>query len=91
MRQVENKCMLITYANSMGGDLKALEQVLDRHFSWELGGVHILPFFPSSGDRSFAVINYDIVDPAFGTWEDIERLSEKYTLQDGGIQRITRQ
>ena len=68
--------MLITYANSMGKNLKELEQVLDKHFSRELGGVHILPFFPSSGDRGFAVINYDIVDPAFGTWEDIRRLSE---------------
>ena len=80
MKPIENKCMLITYANSMGGDLKTLEQVLDRHFSRELGGVHILPFFPSSGDRGFAVVNYDIVDPDFGTWEDIERLNEKYFL-----------
>lgn len=80
MKPIENKCMLITYANSMGKNLKELEQVLDKHFSRELGGVHILPFFPSSGDRGFAVINYDIVDPAFGTWEDIRRLSEKYFM-----------
>ncbi len=80
MRQLENKCMLITYADSMGGDLKQLEEILDTHFSRELGGVHILPFFPSSGDRGFAVINYDMVDPAFGTWEDIERLGKKYFL-----------
>ena len=80
MRKIENKCMLITYADSMGGDLKALEHVLDTYFKAEIAGVHILPFFPSSGDRGFAVINYDIVDPAFGTWEDIDRLAEKYTL-----------
>ena len=80
MRKIENKCMLITYADSMGGDLKALEHVLDTYFKEEIAGVHILPFFPSSGDRGFAVINYDIVDPAFGTWDDIDRLAEKYTL-----------
>ena len=80
MRQIENKCMLITYADSMGGDLKALEHVLDTYFKEEIAGVHILPFFPSSGDRGFAVINYDEVDPSFGTWEDIDRLAEKYTL-----------
>ncbi len=80
MKPIENKCMLITYADSMGGDLKKLEQVVDKHFSRELGGIHILPFYPSSGDRGFAVVNYDIVDPAFGTWEDIDRLGEKYYL-----------
>lgn len=80
MRPIENKCMLITYADSMGGDLKALEHVLDTYFKEEIAGVHILPFFPSSGDRGFAVINYNMVDPAFGTWEDIDHLAEKYTL-----------
>lgn len=80
MRQIENKCMLITYADSMGGDLKALEHVLDTYFKDEIAGVHILPFFPSSGDRGFAVINYDTVDPKFGTWKDIDRLAGKYTL-----------
>ena len=80
MKKTENKCMLITYADSMGGDLKALEHVLDTYFRDEIAGVHILPFFPSSGDRGFAVINYDKVDPAFGTWEDIDRLAEKYFL-----------
>lgn len=80
MKNIENKAMLITYADSMGTDLKALDRVLDKHFAGVFGGVHVLPFFPSSGDRGFAVVNYDIVDPAFGTWEDIDRLGEKYYL-----------
>lgn len=80
MKNIENKAMLITYADSMGTNLKALERVLDKHFDGVFGGVHVLPFFPSSGDRGFAVVNYDIVDPAFGTWEDIDRLGEKYYL-----------
>ena len=80
MKQVENKIMLITYANTMGKDLTALNDVLDRYFKGVFGGVHVLPFFPSSGDRGFAVIHYDTVDPAFGTWEDIDRLGEQYYL-----------
>ena len=80
MKKVENKIMLITYANTMGKDLKELEQVLEEKFKDVIGGLHILPFFPSSGDRGFAVINYDIVEPEFGTWEDIDRLSEKYYM-----------
>lgn len=80
MKKVENTAMLITYANTMGKDLKALDEVLDRHFEGVFGGIHILPFFPSSGDRGFAVINYDDVSPEFGTWEDIDHLGEKYYL-----------
>ncbi|MEX1377251.1 MAG: sucrose phosphorylase [Eubacteriales bacterium] len=80
MKKIENKVMLITYANSMGKNLQELDNVLDKHFDGVFGGVHILPFFPSSGDRGFAVINYDIVEPSFGTWEDIDTLSDKYYL-----------
>lgn len=80
MKRVENKIMLITYANTLGKDLSRLEAVLDTHFPGVFGGLHILPFFPSSGDRGFAVIHYDTVDPAFGAWEDIDRLGEKYYL-----------
>ncbi len=80
MKKVENKIMLITYANTMGENLSALDRVLKRHFRGVFGGVHVLPFFPSSGDRGFAVIHYDDVDPAFGTWEDIDRLGEQYYL-----------
>jgi len=80
MKKVENTIMLITYADSMGNNVSALERVLDRYFEGVFGGIHILPFFPSSGDRGFAVINYDIVDPALGTWDDIDRLGEKYYL-----------
>ena len=80
MKKVENKVMLITYADTLGGNLKALHRTLSRHFDGVFGGVHILPFFPSSGDRGFAVIRYDDVDPAFGTWDDIDDLGREYYL-----------
>ena len=80
MKKLENKCMLITYSDSMGNNLKDLDKVLDEHFQQAIGGIHILPFFPSSGDRGFAPMDYHKVDPAFGGWEDIERLAEKYYL-----------
>lgn len=72
--------MLITYANTLGKNLNELHQVMTEKFPGVFGGLHILPFFPSSGDRGFAVIQYDNPDPAFGTWEDIDRLAEKYYL-----------
>ena len=78
--KISNKCMLITYPDSLGNNLQDLKEVLDRYFSKAVGGVHILPFFPSSGDRGFAPIDYSKVDSAFGDWEDIEKLSDKYYL-----------
>jgi len=80
MRKVENKIMLITYADSLGENLADLEKVIDKYFSKAIAGIHILPFFPSSGDRGFAPVDYHKVDAAFGGWEDIERLSDKYYL-----------
>lgn len=80
MKKIENKIMLITYADSMSKDLKELDEILSRHFKGVIGGLHILPFYPSSGDRGFAVINYDDVDPAFGTWEDIDKLAGQYYM-----------
>lgn len=80
MKTITNQAMLITYADSLGGDLPALEAVLDEHFAGVFGGIHILPFFPSSGDRGFAVVEYDSVDPRFGDWDDVTRLADRYYL-----------
>jgi sucrose phosphorylase len=80
MKKIRNKIMLITYADSMGNNLQDLNTVLDKYFSKAIGGVHILPFFPSSGDRGFAPMDYHKVDSAFGNWEDIKNLSEHYYL-----------
>ena len=38
--------MLITYADSMGRDLKELETALAKYFEGAVKGIHILPFFP---------------------------------------------
>lgn len=69
---------LITYPDSLGGGLRALGEVLDEEFPGLFpGGVHVLPPFPSSGDRGFAPITYDEIDPAFGTWADLRRIGER--------------
>ena len=80
MKKLENKIMLITYSDSMGHNLKDLEEILSTYFKDAVGGVHILPFFPSSGDRGFAPMDYTKVDPAFGDWQDVERLADRYYL-----------
>lgn len=89
---IKNQTMLITYSDSLGKNLKELEDNLERYFGAAVGGVHLLPFFPSTGDRGFAPIAYDEVDPAFGDWTDVKRLGEKYYLMfDFMINHISRQ
>ncbi len=78
---VKNKVQLITYPDSLGGDLKRLVQVLDQYFpNLFEGGIHILPPFPSSGDRGFAPLTYMEIEPKFGSWEDIRKIGEKYPV-----------
>jgi len=78
---VKNQVQLITYPDSLGGDLKKLRQVLETHFQDIFkGGIHILPPFPSSGDRGFAPLTYLEIDPTFGDWDDIRRIGEKHDI-----------
>lgn len=84
--------MLITYCDSLGNNLKDLNKVLDKHLNGVVGGIHLLPFFPSTGDRGFAPSDYTVVDQAFGTWEEVEALGEKYYLMfDFMINHISRE
>ncbi len=88
---MKNKIMLITYADSMGKNLNELGEILRGHFQGAIGGVHILPFFPSSADRGFAPLNYEEVDESFGTWKDIKDLSRDFYLMfDFMINHISR-
>ncbi|QGH33665.1 sucrose phosphorylase [Gracilibacillus salitolerans] len=75
---IKNKVQLITYPDSLGGDLRHLNQVLTNCFHGLFeGGIHILPPFPSSGDRGFAPKNYLEIEPEFGDWNDIRAIGEK--------------
>jgi glycosidase len=79
--KVKNQVQLITYPDSLGGDLRKLDYVLDKYFPGLFqGGIHILPPFPSSGDRGFAPLTYLEIEPQFGSWEDIKRIGEKQDI-----------
>lgn len=90
---LKNKVQLITYPDSMGGNLRTLSEMLTKHFSDIFaGGVHILPPFPSSGDRGFAPLTYLEIEPGFGTWEDIRAIGEKFdVLVDLMVNHISKQ
>ncbi len=84
--------MLITYADSLGGNLKALLSNLNKNFQGCFSGIHLLPFFPSSGDRGFSPINYDEVDSTLGSWEDTAALGADYEIiADFMVNHISRE
>jgi sucrose phosphorylase len=90
---VKNQVQLITYPDSLGGNLEALNNILLKYFSDIFrGGIHILPPFPSSGDRGFAPLTYLEIEPKFGTWQDIRRIGENFDiLLDLMVNHISRQ
>jgi len=80
---------LITYPDQImqAGEppLQTLHAFMRRRLSGLVGGVHILPFFPSSSDDGFSVIDYLQVDPRFGTWDDIVGIAEDFKLMLDGV------
>jgi sucrose phosphorylase len=90
--KLKNKIQLITYPDSLGGNLLMLHYCLRKHLTDAVGGVHILPFYPSSADRGFAPLTYTEVDPQFGTWGDIEKIGADFDLTvDFMVNHISRQ
>jgi sucrose phosphorylase len=83
---------LLTYPDSLGGSLRAIADLLDGPFDGLFHGVHVLPPFPSSADRGFAPLAYGEIDPRFGSWNDIQRLSKRHdVLLDLMINHMSRQ
>ncbi len=80
----ETTSVVISYADTVtepgSRPLVTLRSVIDR----ELGGVppvvHVLPFFPSSSDGGFSVIDHLAVDDHLGSWADVEALAEQVTV-----------
>ena len=81
----QRDAVLITYGDQVrsAGDtpLRALDRFLsDRQLDDCINIVHLLPFFPFSSDDGFSVIDYRTVDPGVGSWQDIQRLGERFDL-----------
>jgi glucosylglycerate phosphorylase len=87
-RFTQKDMILITYGDLIQepetSTLKTLIQVIDEEAS-AINTVHILPFFPSSSDRGFSIIDFETVDPHLGTWEDIEELDDRMHLMFDGV------
>ena len=80
----EKDAILITYANTIYQEeekpLVTLRRFLNHYVKDAVTGIHLLPFFPSSSDGGYAVVDYKKVDPELGTWEDVKELARDYRL-----------
>jgi glycosidase len=88
-RFAEKDVILITYGDLLyrrnQSALKTLGDFCDTYLSGTINTIHILPFFPSSSDRGFSIIDFETVDPLLGTWHDIHELEARYRLMFDGV------
>jgi len=90
-RFTEKDVALITYGDLLiteeHSPLTGLAEFLDERarVSEVINILHILPFFPYSSDRGFSITDFWTVNPKLGSWEDIERMTEKYRMMFDGV------
>ena len=78
------EAILICYGDGLhGGDampLQSLARFAGTYLDGVVSGIHILPFFPSSSDDGFAVVDYESVRTDLGDWPDIQHLAKDFDL-----------
>ena len=83
-RLTADDVILITYADQVQepstAPLSSLAAFLERHVRGVVSSVHFLPFYPSSSDDGFSVIDYQRVDPSIGDWPDMTRMGQSFAL-----------
>lgn len=80
----QRDALMIAYGDSIVREgerpLRTLKHWLDQHADGLLTGVHILPFYPSSSDDGFSVVDYLRINAALGDWDDVLGIGAKYDL-----------
>lgn len=77
---MRNQVQLIAYPDRMGGNLAGLYEIVDKHFGDAIGGIHILPPYPSNADSGFSPLTHKEIDPRYGDWNDFERISSRFDV-----------
>jgi sucrose phosphorylase len=85
----EKDAILITYGDLINDSekppLETLSEISTKYFKSAFNTIHILPFFPYSSDRGFAILDFEEVDPNLGTWDDILNLKNHFRLMFDGV------
>ncbi|MGD8485880.1 MAG: alpha-amylase family glycosyl hydrolase [Chloroflexota bacterium] len=82
-RFTERDLILITYADAVRSreatGIEALHRFVETYYD-SVNTIHMLPFFPYSSDRGFAVVDFKSVDPKVGNWDQVRELAFDYDL-----------
>jgi sucrose phosphorylase len=85
----EQDIILITYGDLIKSDrkkpLETLADICEKYFQNVFNTIHLLPFFPYSSDRGFAIIDFRQLDPNLGRWDDINRIHNNFKLMFDGV------
>lgn len=80
----EKDALLITYGDQIRAQgeppLQTLYDFLYERLQGVFSGVHVLPFYPSTSDDGFSVVDFQRVDPELGTWTDIRVIAQDFRL-----------
>ena len=60
-----------------GGDLKGIMEKLDYLHELGITGIYMTPIFLSNSNHKYNTFSYDVIDPDFGTEEDLIALVDK--------------
>lgn len=77
---LNNKVQLIAYPNRIGTTLRDLADFIENQLGDAIGGVHVLPPFPSNADGGFSPLTHKEIASELGDWGDIERLTAQYDV-----------
>ncbi|MGD9582999.1 MAG: sucrose phosphorylase [Lysobacterales bacterium] len=77
---LRNQVQLIAYPDRLGENLADLNEFLGTYGHGRIGGVHVLPPYPSNADGGFSPLTHKEIDPRYGSWADLERLAANFDL-----------
>jgi sucrose phosphorylase len=88
-RFTEEDVILITYGDLIREKnkkpLETMKTFAKTYLKDVFNTLHILPFYPYSSDRGFAVMDFKEVDPNLGGWEDILDIKTDFKLMFDGV------
>lgn len=81
---MEQDAILISYADQVldvhRNPLDTFAEFVRENLKDVFTAVHLLPFYPSTSDDGFAVMDYTTLDPQIGDWTDISNLEEHFQV-----------
>ena len=80
----QDDVVLITYGDTLQREgqapLATLHEFANHYLKGAVSTVHFLPFFPYSSDDGFSVMDFFEIDPALGSWDDVNAIGNDFGL-----------